>query len=97
MLPNSIKGFFSSFLTDSCDNQRLCIFPVVKNSWAEEREDPLREQTPGEGVDVRSIIHVKERNRPFFVICEHSDGLGTLTELKQDGGGVQGPVLTSVP
>lgn len=84
-------------MIDRCDDKWLCIFPMVKNSWTEERENPVREQTPSECVDVRSGIHVEERNRSFLIICEHSHGLWLLLESKQDGGGVQSSVLTAVP
>lgn len=71
-----------------CDNQRRCILPFIANTRAEERKDPLGEQTPGEVVDVRLGLHVKERHSPLLVIREDSDDFRLLLEGKTDRGGV---------
>lgn len=79
------------------DNQWRCILPFITNTWAEEGEDPLREQTPSEGVDVRAGLHVKERHSPPFVIRKHSDSLRLILEGKKDRGGVQSTILVPAP
>lgn len=81
----------------SCDNQWRRILPFVTNTRAEEGEDPLGEQAPSEGVDMRPGVHVKERHSPLLVICKHSDRLRLLLEGKTDRGGVQSTIFVCAP
>ena len=84
-------------MTNICDNQRCLILPFIANTRAEEGKDPFGEQTPGEGVDVRLVLHVKERHSPLLVIHEDSDELRLLLEGETDRGGVQRPILVPAP
>lgn len=65
-------------MINSCDNQWRLILPFIADTRAEEGEDPVGEQTPSEGVDVRPGVHVKERHSPLLVIRKHSDSLWLL-------------------
>lgn len=96
---NAVKGSSSSLcvIINSCDNQRCHILPFIANARAEEGEDPLWKQTPGEGVDMRPGLRVKERHGPLLIICKHPDNLRLFLERKTDWGGVQGAILVTAP
>lgn len=84
-------------MIDRCNDQGFCILPIIEDSWTEEGENPPREQTPGEGVDVRWSLYIEERYRSFLQICENSHSLRLFLKRKKDRGGVQGSVLGAVP
>lgn len=95
----AVKGSSTSLclVIDSCDDQWRCVLPFVTNTRAEKGENPLRKRTPSEGVDVRHGVHVKERDRPFFIISKHTDSLRLLLERQTDRGWIQSAVFVSVP
>lgn len=89
--------FILRLMVDICDDQRCCVLPLITDAWAKEREDPLWEQAPSEGVDVRPVLHVKKWHSPLLVICKHSDNLRLLLEAKMHRGRIQGAILISAP
>lgn len=84
-------------MIDSSDNQRRLVLSVVTNARAEEWEDPLREQAPGEAVDVRVGLHIEEWHDALLVIRKDSHRLRLLLERKTDWGGVQSSIFIAVP
>lgn len=86
-----------SLIVDIRDDERCCVLSLITDPWAEEGVDPLGEEAPGEGVDVRSVLRIEKQHGALLIICVHSNNLWLLLHVEQDGGRIQSTILVPAP